>query len=272
MKIDHKQLRSYLMGCLPESSASEIDARLFADDLLHQDLEVEQESLIEEFLTGQLSDDEQQLFRAQIARSPLLRVKVESMRVLLAAIERRSAPRSRLAAFFSTRSGMLLVPALATLLCVAGVLYVRQSRESANINRPSQSLSHALQPIRQASANVPVTVAFLSANVVRGSGSPDTIQITPNDSVIELQVELRVASAAEQSWDVELRRGAAVIWKASQLPLQTVGREEYLALRVEAKNLAPGDYEVRYRPSSSDQRAYRSRAFRVVQSSREPAQ
>jgi hypothetical protein len=158
----------------------------------------------------------------------------------------------------------LISPALAFALCIAIYLYVREFRKNAGINAQLQVLSQAPQPVSESHGNLPVAVAFLSANNVRGASSPPEISVSANDSLIELQLELREAPAGEDSWDAEVLRGTDVIWKASQVPLRTVGREKFLPLFIESRSLQAGEYEIRYRLSSSAPESFQVRAFRVA--------
>jgi anti-sigma factor RsiW len=264
MKIERSELREYLLGRLPEKKADELDTRLFADDTLHRDLQDEQDLLIEDFLGGRLTEDENTSLSAHIARSPSLQEKVASFRVLLAALERQTAPVSHSVPSRISRFAILISPALAIMLCVAIYLYVREFRQNASLHAQLQALSHAPQIVSESHGNLPVAVAFLSASTVRGPSAPPQIGVSANDSLIEFELELRAAPAGVDSWDAELWRGTDVIWKASQVPLRTVGHEEFLPLFIESRILQPGDYEIRYRPSSSPHEVFRGRAFRVA--------
>jgi hypothetical protein len=264
MKIERLELRKYLLGGLPEEPADELDARLFADDDLHRDLQDEQDSLIEDFLGGKLTEDENASFSAQIVRSPSLQEKVDSLRVLLAALEWQTPRVSHHAPSVFSRFAILISPALAIMLCIAIYLYVREFRKNAGLNAQLQALSRAPQLVSEYHRNLPVAVAFLSANTVRGASALPEINVSANDSLIELQLELHEVPAGDDSWDAELARGTNLIWKASQVPQRTVGREEFLPLFIESRNLQPGDYEIRYRLSSSAHEIFQVRSFRVA--------
>jgi len=266
MTVDANELRRYLLGDLPAAAAHDLDTRLFADDMLHRDLDQEQDSLIDDFLAGGLTTDEEEKVRAQIARSPQLHQKVEAFRTFLAALdtEPTSRPRSSLPLF--AKATVWLAPAFAFLLCMAVFVSVREFQKSAAL---SAQLRAQLQASPQTPAplslgNLPAAVAFLSANVVRGASALPEIQVSSTDSLIELQVELRGAPSGENRWDAELLRGADVIWRASQLPLRTVGQEQFLVLYIESGSLQSGNYTVRYKPSPSNRETFQIRAFQVT--------
>lgn len=264
------ELRKYLIGDLPESSVDQIDARLFAEDELIRDLEFAQDSLIEDFLAGRLTTEEEAKFQIQIARSPLLQQKVEFMRVLFAALENGVTNLQQPSPSFRARLTMFLVPSLAALLCVISFLYLRESRKNAGLNPQLQARSYTPQTVSPRTVpsfreNPPGAVAFLSAGLMRGASGLPGINVSPNDALMELQVELRNPPAGESTWDAELLRGSNLIWRSSKISLRTAGHEKYLSLFIKSRVLQPGDYEIHYKPSSSAQNEFQVRAFRVSQ-------
>lgn len=264
MNIKREELRKYLLGELPEEPADELDARLFTDDDLHRDLQNEQDSLIEDFLGGRLSEGEQASFRAQIVRSPALQEKVASFRVFQAALERQAERFSHPVSSSFSRFAILISPALAMMLCIAVFLYVRESRKNANLNSQLLALSHAQQPIARSIGGNSVAVAFLSANVSRAPLAPPEIRIPPTASFIELQIELHQILPEEGTWDAEVLRGTEVIWKSSHIPLHRIGQEEFLALFIDAGDIPPGSYVVQYAPTSKPEPS-QTRPFRITE-------
>lgn len=264
MTIKREELRKYLLGELSEELADELDVRLFADDDLHRDLQDEQDSLIEDFAGGRLTGEEQASFRAQIARSPSLQEKVDSFRVLLAALERQTARISNPVPNRLFRLTILTSSALAILLCIAVFLYVREYRKNANLNSQLFSLSHTPQPIARSIAGNSVTVAFLSGNISRGPMASPEIRVPASASFLELQVEIHQRPPEEDTWDAEVLRGSEVIWKSSHIRLHRIGQEEFLALFIDAGDIPPDYYVVQYAPSSKSAPS-RTRPFRVIE-------
>lgn len=59
-----KTHRQYLLGTLPENESREIDLQLITDDSLEEDLHFAEENLIEDFLEGNLAEEEKTLFHS----------------------------------------------------------------------------------------------------------------------------------------------------------------------------------------------------------------
>jgi hypothetical protein len=264
MKIDQQELRDFLLGRLPEESATSLDTRLFADNELHRELQDERDTLIEDFVYGRLSSEEEQAFQAQCTLSPLLQGKVNSFRVFLSALERQS-DRARLTrVLFLPRIFILISPVLAFMLCIAVFLYVREFRRNALLDSQLLALSHGPVPVGQTGDRKHSTVvAFLSANVPRDVSVPPEITIPATSSLLELQVEVHSPSLGDAGWDAELLRGTEVVWRSSHLPLHRVGQEAFLSLLLDTESVRAGSYTVQYSPRS-DPGSISTRPFRIV--------
>lgn len=255
---DRRTLRDYLLGRLPEDQAEQLDSQLFADDALRQELEEEQDALIDDSIYGRLSEEEEKTFHEQCARSVHLREKVASLRLLVSALERQDAPSPAPFVWSPRKIFTVLSPALALVLCFAVFLYVRERHRGADqvsqATPPVASTAESAQPNLH---TLPV-VAFLSANVVRGSSSVPKIKIPSAGNALELQVEVHTVSSVTGSWDVALMRGSDVIQSSANVQLHQLGQLRYLSLTIDAASLQAGSYSVRYSPHSNpDVRRYR---------------
>jgi len=260
---DRRQLRDYLLGRLPEDLATQFDARLFANDALRQELEEEQNLLVEDFVYQRLAEEEARTFEEQCARSSLLRKKVASLRVLLSALERQHDQAS--APFFLNLRQLFAVlsPAVALVLCFAAFLYVRERHRNAGLISQVKLPVLPLKGGVQSSGDRANVVAFLSANVVRGSAPVAEIKIPPAGTALEVQVEVRSSPSAAGDWDVVLLRGDEVVQSSTHVPLHQLGQVSYLSLTIDAVSLHSGSYNIRYSPHA-DPGATRYRAFRAV--------
>jgi hypothetical protein len=247
---DRQQLRDYLLGRMPEDTAAEVDERLFDGNAVLELLEEERQSLIEDFVGGRLYEQEAALFRSQMARSPELGRKVEDFREFLLALKRETAyseKRKTLSLAF-----LFLSPALALLLCVVSLLYVKELHKSANLHaalsagpQTTQVLSHPY------AGDSSLATAFLSANVPRGSSGPPEILLPANASTLELQVELRDPLPDAKGWKVEVLAGNELLWQSAHTPVRRVGQETFLTVFVNAQDLPPGPYTIRYSPTAN---------------------
>ncbi len=262
MTTVRRELREYLLGQLPPDAANAFDARLFAeDDLLHE-LEEEQDALIEDFIKERLIESEAASFRAQLARSPTLQEKVNSLRILLGALQRQTTRVFQPAAPRFSRLLVLISPALAIMLCFVIFLYFKESRRNIRLNAQLLALSRRPQPVAPTIGQSVMSVAFLSAHNLRGPSVPPEFTVPATASFLELQIELIGTTREEDTWNAEVRRGTEVVWKSSHIPMRRIGQEEFLSLFIDAGDIRPDAYVVQYAPASNPG-AFRSRSFRV---------
>lgn len=264
MNIDRQELRDYLLGRMPEDLASELDARLFSgDELLHR-LREEQDSLAEDFVYGQLTPEDEKAFQIRCQQSPSLEKQVNSFRTFLSALERQTDPAPLAKTLNWSRILIPLSPALAALLCITTLLYLREHRRSTEMSSQLVALSRPPVPAAQVvEAQPPAFVAFLSANVPRDSSLPPKITIPATASLLELQIELHSPAAEDADWDAEVLRGDELIWKSTHLRLHRAGQEAWLSVLLDPKPIRSGSYTVRFF-SRSDTGSILIRSFRIT--------
>jgi hypothetical protein len=73
----------YLLGELPEEKQTELEARYFADDELHDRIRAVETELAEAYVRGELGTRERERFEARLAASPRLGERVAFVRALL---------------------------------------------------------------------------------------------------------------------------------------------------------------------------------------------
>lgn len=268
-----QQIRELLLGgpLPPDRSTStrdddDFETRLFADDALYQQVREEQETLIEEYVCGELSSNDERRFRAQCERSSTLRARVDEFRTLRSALERR---RTRLAGSHKSRAAWprLLWPSLAT---IAAVLLVAIAIRVAGVHRAriagdaiSKTTASASNDRVTASAAPPPTF-FLQAGATRGllggAATTPVLKITPQTPAIELQLELRGSSDTVTHWQIDLIRDAhppskempgPALLAATAQP-QQLGAETFLVARLPTTTLPDGSYAIRITPLDTD--------------------
>lgn len=264
---DQQQLRDYLLGKMPEDAAAGFDARLFESKVLVEELNDEQQALIEDYLNDRLTAEELTLFRLQLSKSRELQREVTDLSHLLSALQKEvdaSASREKPALF---RLLFVLSPALAILLCAVTLLYLREHHKSAELESELQTSRHTTAPVMPALAGgQPIVTAFLSANVVRGSSRPQEITLPRDASILELQVELHSPLTDAKDWNVALLAAQEILVQSNHTHLHQAGKEMFLTLLTNTRDLTPGTYTIRYAPAS-DRGAVQTRLF-VVRLSR----
>jgi hypothetical protein len=243
-------LRDYLLGRMLEDAAAEVDERLFESNVLLDELEEERQSLIEDFVGGRLTAEEGTLFQSQMARSPELRQKTDEFREFLVALQRVTDSSAKFKGF--SRVFLLLSPAFALLLCVVSLLYVKELHRNADLQSKLSAGQQATQVQAHAYAGAQsLATAFLSANVTREASAPPEILVPANVSTLELQIELRDPPSDAKDWKVAVLSNNEVLWQSAHTALRRAGQETFLTGFVNAQDLRPGPYEIRFSPSSN---------------------
>ena len=142
MHADTKQLKRYLLGDLPESEADAIDLQIITDENLCEDISLAESNLIEDFLEGALSADEERLFRTNFMTSDARREQLREIDLIKKVARSQAAQKKqpianglgpKVQAFFKALSWP--VPIAISLLILIGVfaiwfLYLRSSLTS----------------------------------------------------------------------------------------------------------------------------------------------
>jgi hypothetical protein len=254
---DHEQMRQYLLG-LDTNGLDDLESRMFADDALYLALQEEQDALIDDFLSGQLTPDEARRFREQCDLSFTLRQKVAESRDLRAALEkRRAATHSKAAARFP-HWFWWLAPAVAG-VCLLCVFLVFHRGRGAVAPQQAQSTKQEAKPQVPAQA---AAVFFIPYSVTRGSSDLPVLNIPQSASAIDLQLELSKTAVAGAHWKIELRRGNDIPLLTDEASAQRVGTETFIVAHLTSASLSDGIYIARLTPAASDQPVL-TKSFRV---------
>jgi hypothetical protein len=256
MKIDQRQIREYLLGRQP-SSVEEFEEQLFTDEDLYLAVQEEQDTLIEDFVKGELSKDDAQRFQQQCNLSSTLAHKVSEFRALIGALEQHQ-PQMRTSQLPVRHDGWQIgrfVPLFAGIACtlLISVTFILHRRSlDASQTGPALSIEQHATQSKGAPAG-PEATFFLADGVTRGDSNKPHLKITPETSAINLQLELRSSSASISSWSVEVLHGREQVWSSSAVQPQHVEREIFLAAHVAVGSMPDGLYTVRLRPLGSKQ-------------------
>jgi anti-sigma factor RsiW len=257
---ESNQIREYLLGSLPDAASEEFETHLFASDELLREVAEEQDALIDDYLSGDLSAEQQRSFRARVEQSSTLAHQVALHRRMLRALERQPA-RS-----YAMRPWLW---AGAVGAAIAAVVFGFFPHRTQPAEVRIATVAHdAPLPRRNAPEAKPDAVFFLSSGVTRGANSLPLLKIPATATLIELQVELPADSETLRQWqltDLDGRMPAPVAVSETK----HVGAEYYVAVRLTAEALPNGDHALRLRgmPTGSP---VLMRSFRVLRSELPP--
>ena len=235
--VDHV-LRRYLLGTAPPEVREEIDRRLFSEDkMFWEQLCLIEDELVDDYITGELDQDERERFEQSFLISAERRERVEFARTLRARAQEEKS-RSRSWTWFS---GSVLMPAwmpaAAALLLALGPLLTWQLTRSGPAPNPTD-VSH-----------------WLSPGLVRTVGaSLERVEIPPDAKLIYLRLDADDVEYPAFRATLHGVGGEELLSQARLKPALIDGREA-VTVTVPAALLEAGDYYIRLageRPQQTD--------------------
>jgi anti-sigma factor RsiW len=269
--IDETLMVKYLLGNLSEDKQIEVEDRALADPEYRGALETAEADLIDAYVRGELSQTERRAFEGRFLTSPQRRNKVEFARALAAvtvetnAAERPAAKHSFMALLRGWTPTMRFAAGLATLICVAGVLWLlvqnaaMRSRVAALENRShalegalaqeqgnSQAREAELRKKEPAGRSIAPVIAslVLYAGVSRAETKGEELVLSAETRLthIEIQLEPRDDYPAFRA-ELRTRSGAEVL-SENNLSRQPGGAGYVVSFDVPASVLKSGQYEL----------------------------
>ncbi len=215
------ELRAFLLGTLEEPDVERIEYSLLSDGELYELLLATEEELIDEYLSGALSEGEASCLLGYLDRLPGGRARIDFGRELRRrfAASAPSAPRGRSQWVDAWRGFFPLRPAFAALflLAVASILHLATHREP--------------EPL------------VLTAGLTRSEGQIPTASLSGAPNAIPLELDLAFSSHQlyrATLYDAESRAIATF----GELTATSTERRILVALTLPVAGLEPGDYSI----------------------------
>jgi hypothetical protein len=257
----------FLLNSLEPEAAVELETLSFTDDELFRRVEEEQQSLIDDFVAGDLTEQEERAFELRLQQTPTLRHQVKEHHLLLEALERRAsgARVSSVAAGWGTfKRGWIYVAggaALVALVLIVGLVYQARSIRPASGN-PTLASNHPKPVVSDGLTEKPDAVFFLASHVTRGFAPLPVLPIPPSAANIELQIELPSTAATVPEWTLADLDGHP-LGSFEKAATQRVGAEVFVSFILESSRLSVGRHSIHLQPLAPGGASVR-REFRVV--------
>lgn len=274
-------IREYLLGGLDPEGQSRLEKRLLTDGEYFDELVVEEDELVEDYLDGALSEAERERFEKHFLLAPERVWKLETARLLKNYSEKEAAavspepvgPTGRpappfwepLLAFF--KSGWPAQVALATvlLLTLGGIFIALRQRPEQNLPEQVRDVPPRVEtPAPPGGASALVLVVALTPGLERSSAAAKRITVEPGVETVQLRLEL--TADEYRRYGAALRDDKQEILANTELKAESAGVEKFVALNVPARLLAPGDYRVSLSGEAPDGRteSVNSYVFKVA--------
>jgi hypothetical protein len=237
---DETLLRRYLLGTATAESRDDLEARLFSDDTISEQLSMEEDELVRDYLQNALTDAERQDFDKHFLCTRERRSKLEFARALHVYAERsgaveRSNEAPRVSEPRESRWAWLwrpmVSPAWAAAAAALLLILIPVARFASSSGDTVSGSS--------------VVSASLAAGRTRAAGGELTrVRLNPGSQIVRLQLEPE--SSRFETYRASLFQvdDDALIVEMRLTPRSNTGRPE-ITLTLPAESLADGDYYVR---------------------------
>ena len=249
---DEQEMKSYLLGTLDKDGRAQLEERFLSAPETYEELLIAEEELIDQYVSGDLSEVEQQQFetnfvitaerQTNLRFAQLLKRYVNSHSVQTAQKDRAAAaiPHVENSASANNSSTFSPSPAssrLTIVFCVTGVVLLGVVLLSwLAFKRP---VAHSLQ--RRAERVVVVTLVPGSINT-EGT-TPQSVNVPPNG--YNLKLELKLPNRGFRNYKSELFHENRSVQTSGELRIETKDEQYVVPLTITGEMLSPGDYEVK---------------------------
>ena len=236
--IGPEELRRHVLGDLPDSEQEDFDRRLLTDSALYEELLATEDELVDEYLSGKLSERERQQFELQFSVGEERQRKVRFGRSWQEYLKSTPLVRpqediqkggstgfSRMFSVFWERSGRN--PVLIASLILVGLL---GTLGAWLLYRPTQNNSQ----------RAIIAVTLVGGGSRGESASTPHLTRPPANSVV--QVHLELAKKNYNRYQVELFREREYIAPFKSLKAEPSDGHFAVVVGVDSEVLEPGDY------------------------------
>jgi hypothetical protein len=280
---DQRELiRSYLLGRLAGPRLEEIEVRLLSDAQFRDDLQMVQDELIDDYTFGVLSWRERWRFKRRFLLTPERAEKLRFARAVQAHLGGGQESRA------ASRRKLVIAVVGACCLLVAAVIFIpllrwRQSQslreqmaraERARTEMRLEVERWTKQPPPDFRQSTPLVELTLAPGLFRGQGDNRRITFTNPKQIA--QIRLEIPEQRFENYEATLLKNEdnedVVLFNLGGLHAETEGGNRVLLIRIPAKSLAAGNYELRLRGTRAQVQTpdASSYSFQVIHRSTSP--
>lgn len=259
--MDEALIVSYLLGELDEGDRTRLEEQFLREADYRELIRAVEDDLIDDYVRGELSPHQRDLFERQFTTLPHRARKVELARALNKALSDGrgvSAAASAPLAFPSrhrsvSRALRYPLAAAAVLLLGFGVWFVQTSRTGSVVQPPraDQKTAAPVEPAtrpdeRSAPLSPQLSIAtfVLPSGLVRESTATTTFVITQGTQLVRLRVPLEKGDDYP-AYRAELRTASGnSVWKSDAVRVEADAAGQSVVLDVRAGLLRPDKYEL----------------------------
>jgi hypothetical protein len=256
-------LNRYLLGQVSPEERDHFEDQYLSDDDLFEELVAAENDLVDAYVKGRLSSNDQKQFESYFLNSLERREQVDFAKAL-ANYEAKPKPvpdsepvKTRLRDYLRIAPVSMRFALAAMLLAIfAGLLWM--VLDDFRLRREFEASRHQLEQLRQQVANLTagnqqhelaqldppgsVRLSLVLAPVSRGGGQPNTIVISPGISTVAFRLNREREEYSSYGVALETVAGARILQKRDLVGRPAQNGKKVVTAEFESKSLAPGDY------------------------------
>jgi hypothetical protein len=244
-------IRDYLLGALSAEQREAVEQQILSDDDFHQEIEIEEEELVDDYVRGKLAPADRRLFETNFLASPLRRQKLRFGQALRSAIDARvgSRPLSRtilLPSFYPyVLAAAILIAAFLGVLNYQYAKKIREDREQLTLL--TRQIENSL-PLGQVAPG-----SILQADLLpSGSRSGPQPRLILSKGVLAVRFNLALPRGMEGVIKLDLLNDAGQFIISQQgIKIERIEDKNSASVIIEAEYLTPGDYVLHATPQQA---------------------
>ena len=247
--IEKQEMRNYLLGTLEADHRTEFEEKILGEPDVYEELLVNEEELIDQYVAGSLSDLEKHQFETHFLITAERQRNLRFGRLLKRYLHSRPtlvhenvpasvvhveniAPANRSFPLFlaSFGKGPVLAVSAAFVLCFGLIFcyWIVARRPAASAVQQNNSR---------------LMVVTITPGSTRSSGTTKRVTVPPKGTDVKL--ELEIANQSFNNYRSELIRESKSLNTQAELKMETRGDQHFVPLTIAGDILSPGDYQVK---------------------------
>jgi hypothetical protein len=229
-------MRSYLLGTLDRDQKTQFEERILTEPSVYDELLIDEEELIDQYVTGELSALEQQQFESHFLitaeRQKNLRFGKLLQKYVTSHVEAPPVPVHSFSFLQTPARRWVSLGLVAAILGAAAVIIIR-----GFVNR-----RQAASVVQQTTSRV-MTVTLAPGSAGTQGSTAQRVNLPPHG--VEVKLELELANPSFRNYKSELFRENKSLQISDALRIESKGEQRVVPFTVTGEMLSPGDYQVK---------------------------
>ena len=233
---ERQEMRAFLLGTLDRDHKTQFEERLLTEPSVYEELLIDEEELIDQYLRGELSTLEQQQFESHFLitaeRQKNLRFGKLLQKYMNSRAEEPPVPVQSFSFLQTPVRRWASVGLVAAMLGAAGIIFIRgfvNRREAASV-------------VQQPTARL-MTVTLAPGSAATQGSTAQRVNLPPQGVEVKLELELR--NPTFRKYKSELFRENKSLQVSDELKIEAKGEQRVVPFTVTGEMLSPGDYQVK---------------------------